>query len=74
MILSSKVSVDRYIKTGFIISKVNIRQYLTNRREPVEMISDIIPADQQSGVIQDASRGRESFRRLASSLRIGHKL
>ena len=57
-------------------SKVDNRQYLTNKREPAETISDITPGDidSQSGIIKHATPGRQAFRRLALTLRFGYKI
>jgi|GEM_PF-6399392 len=55
--------------------KVNIRQFLTNKKEPAEMISDITSSadDNRSGIVKDASSERKVFRRRALSLRFGYK-
>jgi hypothetical protein len=75
MISASKTLMGIH-KRRILPPEVNIRQYLTNKREPVETISDITPADidQQSGMVKDASPGRKTFRRLALTLRLGHKV
>jgi hypothetical protein len=67
---------DVHKRRHIINSKVNIRQYLTNKKEPAEMISDVMPGniDRQSGIIKDASSGRKAFRRLALTLRFGYKV
>ena len=55
--------------------KVNIRQFLTNKKEPAEKISDITSSatDSRSGIVKDASFERKAFRRRALSLRFGYK-
>jgi hypothetical protein len=76
MISASKTLMDVHKRSRIFTPKVNIRQYLTNKREPVETISDITPAniDHRSGIVKDASPGRKAFRRLALTLRFGHKI
>jgi hypothetical protein len=56
-------------------SKVNFRQYITDKQAPAEKISEMSPAhiDLQSKVGASTSRQRTRFRTLANKLRLGYK-
>jgi hypothetical protein len=59
--------------TSYSLRKVNIRQYLTNKKEPAELISDVASANQdvQSGIIKETYLRKEILRKLASKVRRG---
>ena len=76
MTSSNKTLENTPQRSRIFTPKVNIRQYLANKREPAETITDITPVnlDQESGIIKDASPGRKALRRLAMTLRFGYKI
>jgi len=60
------------LKKSLRIPKVNFRQYLTNRHEPVETVSRInsTDLDTQSEEIVGTPIKKQSFRNLAKRLRM----
>ncbi len=62
-------------KPRSVISKVNYHRYLTNRKEPVETISEMSPShitvSKQEKM--DSARQRRGIRKFAAKLRLRNK-
>lgn len=73
MAIYHKIIHDIYEAPLKIASKVNFRQYMTNRREPaVESATGNLAAlSEQSDVIGTTYPRKKIFRRLALNLRLG---
>ncbi|MCW2763747.1 MAG: hypothetical protein JWR85_3948 [Marmoricola sp.] len=71
----NKIIRDIYISPRRLASKVQFKQYLTNRSEPAEAIADVIPpnANQQSNVIENTYQRKQIFRKIAAKLRFRAK-
>lgn len=72
--METSKTLDTLARTTKLTPKVNFKQYLTNRHEPADLISDInlVHADSSSGIIENTYFQKKAFRHLASSLRIAH--
>ena len=73
MTSNTKTLADTHKGSRIFTSKVNIRQYLTNKREPAELITEIKPSDQnvKDTVIRETYLRKAIFRRLAIKVRRG---
>jgi hypothetical protein len=73
MALRHKIIQDIYEAPVKFASKVNIRQYMTNKREPAidSMHGNLGKLSKQSDVIQDAYPRKQLFRKIAFKIRLG---
>jgi hypothetical protein len=72
MSTANKTFWDIYWHPHNTLQKVNFRQYLSDRQEPVIVTSGIkaVDLEKQSGIIEDTYLRKRIIRKLARSLRI----